>query len=45
MANKHKIINDPVFGFLSILNDLLYDVLQHPLVQRLIRIRQLGLSY
>lgn len=45
MANKHKIINDPVFGFLSIPNDLLYDVLQHPLVQRLIRIRQLGLSY
>lgn len=45
MVNKHKIINDPVFGFLSIPNDLLYDVLQHPYVQRLARIRQLGLSY
>ena len=45
MANKRKIINDPVFGFLSIPNDLVYDVLQHPYVQRLNRIRQLGLSY
>lgn len=44
MVNKRKIINDPVFGFLSIPNDLLYDVLQHPYVQRLGRIRQLGLS-
>lgn len=45
VANKKKIINDPVFGFLSIPSDLLYDVLQHPYVQRLSRIRQLGLSY
>lgn len=45
MVNKRKIINDPVFGFLSIPNDLVFDVLQHPYVQRLNRIRQLGLSY
>ena len=45
MANKRKIINDPVFGFLSIPNELIYDVLQHPYVQRLNRIKQLGLSY
>ena len=45
MPNKRKIINDPVFGFLSIPNELIYDVLQHPYVQRLNRIRQLGLSY
>lgn len=45
MINKRKIINDPVFGFLSIPNDLIFDVLQHPYVQRLSRIRQLGLSY
>ena len=45
MANKRKIINDPVFGFLSIPNELVYDVLQHPYVQRLSRIRQLGLSF
>ena len=44
MVNKRKIINDPVFGFLTIPNELLYDVLQHPYVQRLGRIRQLGLS-
>ena len=45
MPNKRKIINDPVFGFLSIPNELIFDVLQHPYVQRLSRIRQLGLSY
>lgn len=44
MANKRKIINDPVFGFMTIPNELVYDVLQHPFVQRLGRIRQLGLS-
>ena len=44
MANKHKIINDPVFGFMQLESDLEYDVLQHPYVQRLGRIRQLGLS-
>lgn len=45
MPNKRKIINDPVFGFISIPNDFLYDLLQHPYVQRLSRIRQLGLSF
>ncbi|MCQ2325861.1 MAG: HD domain-containing protein, partial [Paludibacteraceae bacterium] len=45
MPNKRKIINDPVFGFLDIPSDRLYDILQHPYVQRLNRIRQLGLSY
>ncbi|MCQ2348285.1 MAG: HD domain-containing protein [Paludibacteraceae bacterium] len=44
MTNKRKIINDPVFGFLNIPNELVYDVLQHPYVQRLNRIKQLGLS-
>ena len=45
MPNKRKIINDPVFGFLDIPSERLYDILQHPYVQRLNRIRQLGLSY
>lgn len=45
MANKRKIINDPVFGFISIPNDLVFDVLQHPFMQRLNRIRQMGLSF
>lgn len=39
-----KIINDPVFGFINIPKGLRYDVLTHPIVQRLTRIRQLGLS-
>lgn len=42
--NKRKIINDPVFGFINIPNDFLYDIIQHPYFQRLNRIRQLGLS-
>ncbi|HCS87540.1 MAG TPA: phosphohydrolase [Bacteroidales bacterium] len=45
MPNKRKIINDPVFGFISVPNDFLYELLQHPYVQRLNRIRQLGLSF
>ncbi len=44
MSNKKKIINDPVFGFITVPNDFLYDLLQHSYVQRLNRIHQLGLS-
>ena len=40
----HKIINDPVFGFIKIPRGLLYDIVQHPLFQRLNRINQLGLA-
>ena len=39
-----KIINDPVFGFINIPKGLLYDIVRHPLLQRLTRIKQLGLS-
>ena len=42
--NETKIINDPVFGFIRIPRGLLYDVVQHPLMQRLNRINQLGLA-
>jgi HD superfamily phosphohydrolase len=42
--NKRKIINDPVYGFISISSDLLYDLVDHPYFQRLRRIRQLGLA-
>ena len=41
---KRKIINDPVFGFITIPNDFVYDIIQHPFLQRLNRIRQLGLA-
>ena len=44
MSTK-KIINDPVFGFLNIPDGVLFVVLQHPYMQRLNRIRQLGLSF
>ncbi len=44
MANKKKIINDPVLGFISIPSDFIYDLIQHPYFQRLNRIRQLGLA-
>lgn len=42
--NKKKIINDPVHGFISIPNELIFDLIQHPFFQRLRRIKQLGLS-
>jgi len=41
---KRKIINDPVFGFINIPNDFVYEVICHPNLQRLNRIRQLGLA-
>jgi uncharacterized protein len=44
-SNKRKIINDPVYGFININNDLLFDIIEHPWFQRLRRIRQLGLTY
>lgn len=42
--DRYKIINDPVFGFIKIRKGLLYDIVQHPLFQRLNRINQLGLA-
>ena len=43
-VNKRKIINDPVYGFISIPGDLIYDLIEHPWFQRLRHIRQLGLT-
>ena len=40
----HKIINDPVFGFIKIPKGILLDIVKHPLMQRLSRIKQLGLA-
>ncbi len=39
-----KIINDPVFGFIKIPRGVLLSIVQHPLMQRLTRIKQLGLA-
>lgn len=43
--NKKKIINDPIFGFITVQSELVFDLLEHPWIQRLRRIKQLGLSY
>lgn len=43
--NKKKIINDPVFGFINIQSELVFDLIEHPVFQRLRRIKQLGLSF
>lgn len=45
MANKRKIINDPVHGFISIPDELCFDLIEHPYFQRLRRIKQLGLTH
>ena len=42
--NKKKIFNDPVYGFISVQSDLIFDIIQHPYFQRLRRIKQLGLT-
>ena len=44
-TNKLKIFNDPIYGFITIPNSLIYDLIQHPYFQRLRRISQMGLSY
>ena len=43
--NKKKIINDPVYGFINIFDEIIYDLLEHPYFQRLRRIKQLGLTH
>lgn len=43
--NKRKIINDPVYGFINIPADLIFDLIEHPWFQRLRRIKQLGLTH
>ena len=43
--NKKKLFNDPVYGFITIPDEILFDVIEHPFMQRLRRIMQLGLSH
>ena len=43
--NKLKIFNDPIYGFITIPNSLIFDIIQHKYFQRLRRISQMGLSY
>ena len=44
IPNKRKIINDPIYGFVTLPDDLVYDLINHPIFQRLRRIKQLGLT-
>lgn len=44
-SNKLKIFNDPIYGFITIPNTLIFDLIAHPYFQRLRRISQMGLSY
>lgn len=42
--NKKKIINDPVYGFITLQSELIFDIISHPYFQRLRHIKQLGLT-
>ncbi|MEC9209872.1 MAG: HD domain-containing protein [Bacteroidota bacterium] len=42
---KDKIINDPVYGFITLDSGIITNLIDHPYFQRLRRISQLGLSY
>jgi uncharacterized protein len=44
-ANKLKIFNDPVYGFVHIPFEIIYDLIEHPYFQRLRRIKQLGMTH
>ncbi len=44
IMNKRKIFNDPVYGFISIPYDVLFDLVEHPHFQRLRRIKQVSLT-
>ncbi len=44
-ANKLKIVNDPIYGFITIPNGVIFELIEHPYFQRLRRITQMGMSY
>ena len=43
-SNKLKIVNDPIYGFITIPYEIVFDIIEHPYYQRLRRIKQLGLT-
>ena len=43
--NKLKIVNDPIYGFITIPNTVIFDLIEHQYFQRLRRISQMGMSY
>ena len=44
MIKNKQIINDPVFGFITIPNEFISQIINHPYLQRLSRIKQLGMA-
>ncbi|WP_231372763.1 HD domain-containing protein [Aureivirga sp. CE67] len=44
-TNKIKILNDPIYGFITIPSALIFDLIEHPYFQRLRRVSQMGMSY
>lgn len=42
---QHKIINDPIYGFITIPGKLVFNLMEHEYFQRLRRISQMGFSY
>ena len=45
MVNKLKIFNDPIYGFITIPNALIFELIEHRYFQRLRRISQMGMAY
>ena len=45
ILKKLKLFNDPIYGFITVKNPLVFQVIEHPYFQRLRRISQMGLSY
>ena len=45
MEKKQKILNDPVYGFISIPYGILFDLVEHPYFQRLRNIKQVSLTH
>lgn len=45
LSNNLKIVNDPIYGFITIPSALIFDLIEHPYFQRLRRISQMGMSY
>ena len=43
-SNKKKIFNDPIYGFVSIPDELHFDIIEHPYFQRLRRIKQVSMT-
>jgi len=45
MEKTHKILNDPVYGFISIPYGIVFDLVEHPYFQRLRSIKQVSLTH